>query len=741
MAETSPDSFIKTVRNELKKANNSVFVQLMYDDGSVTSPCKHAGLLWALEMLAVSKKYHKDAVEILFSLMEIDPGGKWSNRPKQTLREHIYCWWHLRSDIDLQSRITVLNNLLETKENLVWNMLFHIAFQSHYTVMDPTFPHWRNWGLEIDEQNAEQDGFAFRQFCAKRVLDKIGTDYIRWQKTLKHLYNIINKSTTSERFWKLLSSLEKNIPSDWTDTQREQLAGIIRELLSIDMIRSEEDKIFSEDTKKHLVDFMNSITPEDIVLQNAWLFSLQASKYFYNKFGSVKDEQWYISNAEAVKQIIKQYNFDGLKKLINITEKPFLIGKPLADQYGDQFFSEIIPAFLESENEKEQLFASAYLRYLCQGKREIWEQKYQSEKLNPLQWKSNTAIVFLNSFSYGKELWYWVDNFDESVQREFWTKQHGYYEYEWDDELIQFVYKHLVRFQNYDAALSLAVLDKNKKYNITVPQKLSLLQNIAQYVDTVSNSSYIVELFTSLQEQFNNGDITEEDQIQLAHLELQFIPLLYQYSFYGNEDCSPKILISYILKSAEFFVDLLRYAFGPNQEENPDYTEDELPNVAQFASSVYKILENLNQLPGEINGVIDSDYLCDWIQKSRELARKYARMNICDLKIGQLFAHCSNQTLQGQMPKIELMQILENINSEIMLKGFRIGLFNNRGVTRRHPFEGGQQERDIASIYSEIARQTKIDYPHVSNVFDQLAIRYTEDALREDEQAQQRKIL
>jgi hypothetical protein len=486
---------------------------------------------------------------------------------------------------------------------------------------------------------------------------------------------------------------------------------------------------------------MNSITPEDIVLQNAWLFSYKAYEYFYNKFDSVKNEQWYRSNADAVKQIIKQYNFDGLKNLINIAEEPFLIGKPLADQYGDQFFSEIIPTFLESENEKEQLFASAYLRHLCQGKREIWEQKYQSEKLNPLQWKSNTAIVFLNSFCYGKELWYWVDNFDESVQREFWTKQHGYYEYEWDNELMQFVYEHLVRFQNYDAALKLAISDKNKKYNITVPQKLFLLQNIAQQSDTVSHPHDIIELFMFLQKQFSNGNWTEEEQLQLARLELQFIPLLYQYSFYRHEDCSPKILISNILKSAEFFVVLLRYAFCPNPEENPDYTEDELPNAAQIAGSVYKLLENLNQLPGETNGVIDSDYLCDWIQKSRELARMYARMNMCDLKIGQLFARCSNQTLQGQMPRIELVQILEDINSKVMLEGFSIGLFNNRSVTVRNPFDGGQQERDIASIYSEIAGQTKIDYPHVSNVFDQLAIRYTKDALREDEQAQQRKIL
>jgi hypothetical protein len=608
--------------------------------------------------------------------------------------------------------------------------------------MDPTFPQWRNWGLEINEQNTERDGFAFRQFCAERVLDKIGTDYIRWQTMLKHSHNIINESTSSEKFLKLLNSLKRNIPPDWLDTQREQLSNIIRELLSIDTIRSNENKIFSEDAQKHLASFMNSIQPEDIVLQNAWLFSYKADEYFYNKFGSVECEQQHTSKADAVKQIIEQYNFDGLKKLINITEQPFLIGKPLAEQYGDQFFSEIIPAFLENENEKEQLFASAYIRILCQGKKEIWEQKYQSEKLNPLQWKSNTAIIFLNSFSYGKELWYWVDDFDESVQRDFWKKQHGNYQYnEMDEELVQFVYERLMRFQNYNAALTFVAPDKNKKYNITVPQKLSLLQNLDQHVDIENKSFYIIKLFTSLQEQFNKGKLTNNEQIQLAHLELQFIPLLYQYSFYGNEDCSPKVLISSTLESAELFVNLLRYTFRPSQEENPDYTEDELPNASQIASSVYEMLENLNQLPGEVNGVIDSEYLRDWIQKSRELAKTYARIDICDLKIGQLFARCSSQTLQGQMPKTELIQILEEINSETMFEGFRIELFNNRGVTMRNPFDGGQQERDMASIYSKIAEQTKIDYPHVSKVFDQLAQRYTDDSLREDEQAQQRKIL
>jgi hypothetical protein len=606
--------------------------------------------------------------------------------------------------------------------------------------MDTQFPQWRNWGLEINEKKAEQDGLIFKRFCAERVLDNLGTDYMRWQKMLKHLYNIIDESIISEKFLNLLSSLERNIPPDWTNIQREQLVCIIRELLSIDDTHSDEDKIFPEDVKKYLNDFMNNISPKDIILKNAWLFSYKADECFFNEFGSLESEQWHTSKAEAVRQIINQYKFEGLKKLISLVEEPSMIGRPFAEHYGDQFFSEIIPTFLKSENTKEQLFASSYISSLCQGKREIWEEKYQSEKLNPLQWESDTIIVFLNSFSRGKELWYWIDDFDESIQKEFWTKQRGHYGYEWEEELMQFVYERLIRFHNYDAALTIVVPDKNKKYNFTFQQKLSLLHDISQNDSKVSNPHYIVKLFSALEKQFSKGELNDEEQIQLAQIELQFISLLYQYSSYGHKDCFPNTFISYILKSAELFVELLRYTFRPSQEENPDYTEEELPNASQIASSVYEILENLNQLPGETNGVIDKDYLCDWIQKSRELARKCARINICDTQIGQLFARCSCQTLQGQIPKAELMQILEDINSEEMLEGFRIGLFNIRGVTIRNPLDGGQQEQDIASIYSELAQKTRNNYPHVSDVFARLEISYINYALKENERAQQRKM-
>jgi hypothetical protein len=735
LAETSPKSFIRAVRNELVKGKDSVFVPLMHDEGGTTSVCKHAGLLWALEILSVSKDYHKEAVELLLSLMEIDPGGSWRNRPKNSLLEKVYCYWHLRSDVDIETRISVLDNLLNKKESTVWNVLFDIVFKSPTIVHGTSFPSWRNWGLEINEQNAEADSLVFEEKCIERILNRLGTDYARWQAMFEHLLSIMYKQNVLENFLKLLKKLEEDIPQDWTDMQRTNLVDKIREQLNRDDKYNESNKIVSENAKGYLSAFLKQIEPEDVVLQHAWLFSFGAHECFSN------DELWQQEQANAVSQIISQCGFEGIKKLINIAKEPYLICKPFIKQFSDRFFIQIIPSYLESDNKNEQIFASSFISALCHGQKEEWEKKYQSDKLNPKRWKKEVAICFLSAFSEGKELWYWVDEFNESIQREFWTKQDGkYWQYDkWDDKIIPFVYKKLMYFQNYDAALTFAAPKKGKKYDIDIVLCFSLLQNIMEHFHNVRNYVAIVDIITFLQKQFIDKKLTDKEQLQLANIELFFINLLYDYSGYGYH-CSPKVLVSQVMNSPEFFVKLLQYTFRPSQEEIPDHVETELPNRSQVASATYRLLDNLNQIPGETNDIIDSNYLNEWVKKSRELAKTCARLKICDTKIGQLFARCSLQTLEEQLPNIELMQILEKINSEAIFDGFYTGLINNRAVTIRGHFEGGKQELDIASIYKRLAEQAS-DYPNVSKIFYKLESHYIEEANEWEERSQCNKML
>jgi hypothetical protein len=738
LAEISPKSFIRAVRNELEKKGYSVFVSLMHDNENTTNECKHSGLLWALEVLSVSKDYHKDAVEILFSLMEIDIGGYWNNRPRTTLLEKIYCLWHLYSDVDLETRVAVLDNLLIERESAVWDILFNVVFRSPTIVSGHLSPNWRSWGVEINEQNISNDSDVFRRKCTERVINHLKTDYTRWQMMFKHLSRITSEQNFCKKFVERLEKLGENIPKDWTDIQRADLTNEIRKQLNLEELRDESKEVMPEYVKKCLDIFLKKIEPENIVLRHAWLFNYYADEFFFTKCGAINSELWQQTIDNAISQIIKLCGFEGIRRLVNIAKEPDWICKPLVKQFSDQFFNQVIPAYFESDSKNEQIFASSFLSILCQGKKDVWEKKYQSDTLNPRQWEKEMAICFLSAFSDGKELWYWVNEFDESVQKDFWAKQSGnYWSYDkWDNEIILFVYKHLTDCQNYDAALTFATPQKNKKYDVGIIPHLSLLQDVSKHIDTVSNFRAVVDIIVFLQKQFIENILTDEEQLQLAEIELFFINLLYDH-FSRYKDCSPKVLVSQVMKSPEFFVKLLQYTFQPSKEEKPNYVEDDLPNASQIASATYKLLDNLNQIPGETNGIIDSNYLTKWVKKSRELAKNCARIGVCDSQIGHLFARCSSQTLEGQMPKVELMQIMEDMKSETILEGFYIGLINNRGITMRGSLEGGKQELDIATIYKQLAEQTS-NYTNVSSIFDKLGAYYIEEAKEWDEKQHRR---
>ena len=92
LAEASPRSFLDAIRADLKTAQPQVCMLLQDEQDAFFGRCNHAGLLWALETLAWSKQYLGEVASILLSLSDRDPGGRWSNRPANSLLEILSDW-------------------------------------------------------------------------------------------------------------------------------------------------------------------------------------------------------------------------------------------------------------------------------------------------------------------------------------------------------------------------------------------------------------------------------------------------------------------------------------------------------------------------------------------------------------------------------------------------------------------------------------------------------------------------
>ena len=94
LAEAAPTEFLKAVERDLR-ASAPELVELFRQElppAALGGGAYHSGLLWALETLSWSREHMPWAAFLLARLAELDPGGKWSNRPQGSVRRIFFSW-------------------------------------------------------------------------------------------------------------------------------------------------------------------------------------------------------------------------------------------------------------------------------------------------------------------------------------------------------------------------------------------------------------------------------------------------------------------------------------------------------------------------------------------------------------------------------------------------------------------------------------------------------------------------
>nr|VFK24757.1 MAG: hypothetical protein BECKLFY1418C_GA0070996_11924 [Candidatus Kentron sp. LFY] len=115
------------------------------------------------------------------------------------------------------------------------------------------------------------------------------------------------------------------------------------------------------------------------------------------------------------------------------------------------------------------------------------------------------------------------------------------------------------------------------------------------------------------------------------------------------------------------------------------------------------------RLPGtQSDGSIDAEAFTRFIDETRELCLKADRITVCDHALGQILAYTPADE-EGTWPCAPVRDLLERPELEEIRRGFDIGTYNKRGVTRRAYGEGGEQERELATLPE--ARRTIAQFP------------------------------
>lgn len=720
LAEAAPDSFLDVMEQEI--ANNpSLFSKLLQDEKDLlTGECKHSGLLWALESVAWQPTYFARAAEILYALSKIDPGGRWSNRPFNSLRDVLMPAFPQTYATPSQ-RLKFFDKIVSEDAALAWKLVERNlsigAISASYKFR------WRDSGgvregLDPESKELHQE--------------YIGGLLSRWGDLVASRPAILASAVDnflhlpSQLRDRVISSLGNLSPDTISKEDRDLLLAGLRHTLNwLNSFGSEEQRLDVPALKREL----ERLTPSDVIERIHWLF---AEGWPRLPEGESKD---YKVHSEAVANARRQAARDLLDNLD--LEKILSYAKGL--QYVGIFVQALGTAVRDEKEDDKILDAMighvqetpGFVMGYSIGRIETVGNKWASQQIARIKAKGNysptacAAIYF--GLPEGGDTWSAVSANGPEVESLYWKWASGYSRPHFADD-APFAVEKLLDADRPDAALRVA---GDPQVSIATPLLQRLLQAILslghkerlqQFSDGMFQF-YISNIFNQL---YDRNDLPTEE---IARLEWAFAPAFDRFDKSGR---GPLTIHRTLQKDPSFFAQFISFIYNKDDGSQPSHegmTKEEISNIA---TNAYEILESWHLLPGLIDdGSINENAFRNWVLAARERCAEIKCVKGCDLQLAEVFARMPADK-DGIWPHTAVRNLIEELKNLIIETHIPVAIYNYRGVITRNIGEGGVQERESSEKYEEWSKLLNPNWPRTAKVLHSLAEMYGSDAKRID---------
>ncbi len=545
LAEAAPAAFLEAVKSELRSKSGSI-IELFKDHGDTFfSPCLHSGLLWALETLAWHPPYLLPTSLLLAELSERDPGGRWSNRPGNSLTE-IFCSWLPHTAAPVDQRIQALRGISEKKPLGGWRLLLSLLPALHAHSMTTHTPRWRDWALNWRAGVTNADFAQQVEACGDRLVEMIGNDPTRWTDIIKHIAEL--PSTARTNAFRKLACLDA---STLTLEHRKDLAKKLREQIHRHRAFPDANWALPGDDVTAMERALQRLEPDDPVVRNIWIFSEHV------ELPEPRSPNWSWEQNEAKVSRLRQEaigiifgndGIDGLLRLAKTVKAPSKVGIELVDTGLVTDASRILPSFLMDPDPGIAGFAWGYAR-----KRFVKEGWSWVDRLTFDDWTPGQVAKFGAVLDDDERTWDWLKRKGDAAHDLYWKTAPIYRIADPADfqiavpqllshgrpfTALQVIHLGLVRTPDLPSNLVFDTLDAIRRPNADQrPQDVGY---------------EIVELLKNLQ----NRE-PPVDRGRLAEFEWQFLDVLD-----GNQ-ASAKTLHSFLSQEPESFAGLFKLIFRP----------------------------------------------------------------------------------------------------------------------------------------------------------------------------------
>lgn len=726
IAEASPRVFLQSVSRSLSHQPAEIMDMFKEEPAFVGNVSHHTGLLWALEELAWMPLYFKNACLLLHKLATLDPGGSLANRPLNSLKE-IFKAWHHQTLASYEERVKVLKEMLPRNVDVSWVLLKSLlpSFSSGTAWLTHRM-RWRMFWEKTDLNYTYREWFDMCSEAVGMLISLCDGDETRFSDLIEAAPDCTPMDR--ERILKWAQETVGNI-----EHKKGQAWHTLCRILNHHKQYPDAEWALNGDELSPFEQLYIQLQPEDVLVRNVWLFNEDHRTQMIDPATAIPFElngheeiveQVATRRKTAVVELLRELGLEKVLELRREVKYPSYLGEALAKVIEDEQDLQCVWQCLEDDTPYIAFvhgFISQKLK--CEGF--SWMQTLVKELLEKGYSDKAVANVLVVARS-GQELWQYIETLGEGVHREYWLRMYPIFNDLTNEEIVEGINK-LLQYRRFSSAVREAWL-----HGSDLPSSI-LIEVLRKWGtgESLEPSSLcgceIGCIFKELNKREDVGRAT------LLELETFYLPLL---TCVGAQVGVPH-LEEELAINPESFIQLLKWLYKPKDEdrqrkEQEGLSKEQIQNAAERSD---QMLEAWTKIPGiRENNAIDEVELREWIDAARALAEECGRLEVADIHIGQLLAKYPEDS--PNWPARTIFQVIEDINTEQLKKGYSNGMFNKGGVTIRGAFDGGGIERDRAEYFGELASSLMCDYPNVAGIFQQLHVAYGELANSHDEMAE-----
>lgn len=737
LAEAAPSVFLDAIRDGTQRRNPlliGIFNDATNTPYFLTPDSAHSSFLWALETCAWSPDHFGLAVDLLARLAEIDPGGRLGNRPSASLTA-IFLPWYPQNAVSADQRLAAIDGLRDRHPEVAWKLLLSLLPELHGISANISAPHFRDWRPASIEVTPQEYWQAVDEISA-RVLEDAGHNRERWVVLIDKLDHLPPPAfATSLAYLDQLSAERSLIEQD-----RSAIWEALRTKSAIHREFATAAWALPANEVSAMEIVAEKFKPGDPSALFRWLFDdqmpeipdIKRSENF--EIYSTELAKVRVDAASALAQALDWLN---LRTFALSIQFPGILGQALAQakSYG---YEDQILQLLESDNNSERTLASGYFSQRFRDQGWNWLEEYlTAHAISPTQ----SARLLLNTYDYPKA-WDAAEQLGALIADMFWREfqtyglGHGF-------EFVDIAAQRLLNHERAADALDLVILYSDGEDDLDPSRAELVARCLEAILRRGIDGSQVGLLSHHLLELHRKLERSSLPRERVASLEWAYLPML-------GIDEQPPALNKMLAQDPDFFVDIIRRVYRPRSSDDVESREVEVDDEADFnpvdeeqqaaiARRAYHLLSNWRTMPGLVDDdTVDPEKLKEWVNEARAKLDSSGHLEVGDTRIGHVLAWGPPDS-DGARPCLAVRNLIERLQNSDLESGLRTELYNSRGVTTRGIFDGGDQERIVATSYFEQAKRFADRWPRTAALLRGLAEDYGQEARQLDGEAERRR--